>query len=129
MIFDLVRDFLKDEAVNHRDRTLRRYLKPDHLLIDDMGLKGLPKHSGEYLLEVIMRRYENRSTITTSNRPLEERGKPLGDVPAAGAILDPFLHHVRVIAIKGRSYLVKDSPVLRKKSQEPETSAAAGDAS
>ena len=71
-IFDLVRDFLKDEAVNHQDRTLRRYLKPDLLLIDDMGLKALPKHSGEYLLEVIMRRYENRSTIMTSNRPLEE---------------------------------------------------------
>jgi DNA replication protein DnaC len=36
-IFDLVRDFLKDEAVNYQDRTLRRYLKPDLLLIDDMG--------------------------------------------------------------------------------------------
>lgn len=45
-IFDLVRDFLKHEAVNHQDRTLRRYLKPDLLLIDDRGLKALPKHSG-----------------------------------------------------------------------------------
>jgi hypothetical protein len=45
-IFDLVWDFLKDEAVNHQDRTLRRYLKPDLLLIDDRGLKALPKHSG-----------------------------------------------------------------------------------
>ena len=94
-----------------------------------MGLKALPKHSGEYLLEVIMRRYENRSTIMTSNRPLEEWGKLLGDVPAAGAILDRFLHHAQVIAIKGRSYRVKDSPVLRSKSKEPETPAAAGDAS
>lgn len=112
-IFDMVRDFLQDEAVNHQDRVLRRYLKPDLLLIDDMGLKALPKHSGEYLLEVIMRRYENRSTIMTSNRPLEEWGKLLGDVPAAGAILDRFLHHAEVIAIKGRSYRVKDSPLLR----------------
>lgn len=71
-IFDLVRDFLKDEAFNQQDQTLRKYLKPDLLIIDDMGLKALPKHSGEYLLEVIMRRYENRSTIMTSNRPLEE---------------------------------------------------------
>jgi len=51
------------------------YLKPDLLIIDDMGLKQLPKHAGEYLLEVIMRRYETRSTIMTSNRPLEDWGK------------------------------------------------------
>lgn len=61
-----------------------------------MGLKPLPKHSGEYLLEVIMRRYENRSTITTSDRPLEEWGKLLSDVPTAGAVLDRFLHHAQV---------------------------------
>jgi DNA replication protein DnaC len=45
-----------------------------------------------------MRRYENRSTIMTSNRPLEEWGKLLGDVPTAGAILDRFLHYAKTIA-------------------------------
>jgi len=112
-IFDLVREFLKDEAFNQQDQTLRTYLKPDLLIIDDMGLKALPKHSGEYLLEVVMRRYENRSTIMTSNRPLEEWGKLLGDVPAAGAILDRFLHHAQIIAITGRSYRIKDTPLAQ----------------
>ena len=56
-----------------------------------------------------MRRYENRSTIMTSNRPLEDWGKLLSDVPTAGAILDRFLHHAITIAISGRSYRVKDS--------------------
>ena len=107
-IFDLVRDFLKDEAFNQQDRVLRRYLKPDLLIIDDMGLKALPKHSGEYLLEVVMRRYKNRSTIMTSNRPIQDWGKLLGDVPAASAILDRFLHHAQTIAITGRSYRLKD---------------------
>ncbi len=107
-IFDLVRDFLRDEAFNQQDRVLRKYLKPDLLIIDDMGLKALPKHSGEYLLEVVLRRYENRSTIMTSNRPLEDWGKLLGDVPSAGAILDRFLHHAQTIAITGRSYRLKD---------------------
>jgi DNA replication protein DnaC len=107
-IFDLVRDFLKDEAFNQQDRVLRKYLKPDLLIIDDMGLKALPKHSGEYLLEVVMRRYENRSTIMTSNRPIEDWGKLLADVPTAGAILDRFLHHAQAIAITGRSYRLKD---------------------
>ena len=107
-IFDLVRDFLKDEAFNQQDRVLRKYLKPDLLIIDDMGLKALPKHSGEYLLEVVMRRYENRSTIMTSNRPMEDWGKLLADVPTASAILDRFLHHAHTIAISGRSYRLKD---------------------
>lgn len=107
-IFDLVRDFLKDEAFNQQDRVLRRYLKPDLLIIDDMGLKALPKHSGEYLLEVVMRRYENRSTIMTSNRPIEDWGKLLGDVPAASAILDRFLHHAQTIPISGRSYRLQN---------------------
>jgi hypothetical protein len=67
-IFDVVRDFMKDEAFSQQDRTLRRYLHPELLIIDDFGLKQLPKNSGEHLFEVIMRRYENRSTIMTSNR-------------------------------------------------------------
>src|SRR6266566_9752794 len=117
-IFDLVRDFLKDEAFNQQDRVLRRYLKPDLLIIDDMGLKALPKHSGEYLLEVVMRRYENRSTVMTSNCPLEEWGKLLNDVPTAGAILDRFLHHAQVIAITGRSYRVKDLPAVNAEGQK-----------
>jgi DNA replication protein DnaC len=130
-IFDLVRDFLQDEAFNQQDKTLRKYLKPDLVIIDDMGLKQLPKHSGEYLLEVILRRYENRSTIMTSNRPLEEWGKLLGDVPTAGAILDRFLHHAQVIAITGKSYRVKEAPGISpeypktRKADEPSTAGAA----
>jgi DNA replication protein DnaC len=126
-IFDLVRDFMKDEAFNQQDKTLRKYLKPELVIIDDMGLKQLPKHSGEYLLEVIMRRYENRATIMTSNRPLEEWGKLLCDVPTAGAILDRFLHHAKVIAITGKSYRVKEAPAISqetkkgRKSNEPAT--------
>ena len=127
----MVRDFLKDEAFNQQERTVRKYLKPDLVIIDDMGLKQLPKHSGEYLLEVIMRRYENRSTIMTSNRPLEEWGKLLSDVPTAGAIIDRFLHHAQVIAITGKSYRVKEAPGIspenkkNRKSNEPPTAGAA----
>ena len=69
-----------------------------------MGIKRLPPNSGEQLFEIIMRRYELRSTLMTSNRPIEEWGKLLGDVPAATAILDRFLHHAEIIAITGRSY-------------------------
>jgi DNA replication protein DnaC len=107
-IFDLVRDFLSDEALGGQDKTLERYLRPDLVIIDDMGMKQLPKRSGEYLFEIVMRRYQVRSTIMTSNRPLEDWGKLLGDVPAATAILDRFLHNADVITITGRSYRLKD---------------------
>jgi len=102
------------------------------VIIDDMGLKQLPKNSGEYLLEVVMRRYENRSTIMTNNRPLEEWGKLLSDVPTAGAILDRFLHHAQVIAITGRSYRVKEAPGITqepKKGRKSNEPPAAGPAS
>jgi len=69
-----------------------------------MGMKQLPKRSGECLFEIILRRYETRSTIMTSNRPLEDWGKLLGDVASATAILDRFLHHAELIELKGKSY-------------------------
>jgi DNA replication protein DnaC len=108
-IFDVVRDFLHDEAIGSEEKVLAKYLKPDLLIIDDMGMKQLPKRSGEYLFEVIMRRYETRSTLMTSNRPLEDWGKLIGDVPSATAILDRFLHHVEIIRISGKSYRLRQA--------------------
>ena len=116
-IFDTVREFLQDEALNGDERVMNRYLKADLLIIDDMGIKRLPKRSGEYLFEIIMRRYENKSTIMTSNRPLEEWGKLIGDVPAATAILDRFLHHAEVVTITGKSYRLKDKAKKTDKNQ------------
>jgi DNA replication protein DnaC len=106
-IFDVVRDFLHEEAVGEDDKLLARYLKPDLVIIDDMGMKQLPRRSGEVLFEIIMRRYETRSTMMTSNRPLEDWGKLVGDVPSATAILDRFLHHAEVIQITGKSYRLR----------------------
>jgi DNA replication protein DnaC len=109
-VFDVVRDFLHDEALSTEDKVLSRYLKPELLIIDDMGMKQLPKRSGEYLFEIVMRRYETRSTMMTSNRPLEDWGKLLGDVPMATAILDRFLHHAEVVEMNGRSYRLRNRP-------------------
>jgi len=107
-IFDVVRDFLHEEAFGNEEKILSKYLKPDLLIIDDMGMKQLPKRSGEYLFEIVMRRHEIRSTIMTSNRPIEDWGKLIGDVPSATAILDRFLHHAEFITITGRSYRLQD---------------------
>lgn len=103
-IFDVVRDLQQSEISFKPDSILNKFLKCDLLIIDDMGLKQLPNKAGEYLFEIIMRRYELRSTIMTSNRPIEDWGKLIGDVPTAGAILDRLLQHAQMIPFKGRSY-------------------------
>jgi len=103
-IFDLARELQAETSPAELDRCLARYLKADLLIIDDMGLKTLPPKAGEVLLEIVLRRYENRSTLMTSNRPIEDWGKLLNDVPTATAILDRFLHHAEVIQMTGRSY-------------------------
>jgi len=78
-IFDLVRDFMCDEAFNQQDKTLRKYLKPDLLIIDDMGLKALPKSSGEYLLEVVIRpKYGQSSRIAPSSQRRRRCHSPMG---------------------------------------------------
>jgi DNA replication protein DnaC len=107
-VFDVVRDFLEDESLGGTEKVLRRYLKPDLLLIDDMGMKHLPRRSGEYLMEIVHRRHENRSTMMTSNRPVEDWGKLVNDVPTATAILDRFLEHAEIISITGKSYRLKN---------------------
>lgn len=122
-IFDMVRDFLHDEALEGQERILKRYLEPDLLIIDDMGMKSLPKRSGEYLLEVILRRHGVRSTMMTSNRPLEEWGKLLNDVPSATAILDRFLEHSEVIQLTGRSYRLGNSGKSSNSTKAPTGSA------
>jgi DNA replication protein DnaC len=119
-VFDLVRELSIEATQAGESRLLGKYLKPDLLIIDDMGLKILPPKSGEILLEIIMRRYENRSTLMTSNRPIEEWGKLLSDVPAASAILDRLLHHAEVIAITGRSYRLQDS--VNQRASKPKSS-------
>jgi DNA replication protein DnaC len=102
---------------------LKRYFEPDLLIIDDMGMKQLPKRSGEYLFEVITRRHDVRSTMMKSNRPLEEWGKSIGDVPSATAILDRFLHHSDVIQITSQSYRMGNSGKSSNSTKAPTGSA------
>jgi DNA replication protein DnaC len=77
------------------------------LIIDDFGMRKLPLTAAEDLLEIIMRRYERTSTLLTSNRPVEDWGKLLGDVAAVTAMLDRLLHHGHVLKCGPRSWRTK----------------------
>lgn len=85
------------------------------LIIDDFGMRKLPMTAAEDMLEIIMRRYERASTLLTSNRPVEDWGKLLGDAAAVTAMLDRLLHHGHVLKCGPRSWRTK-------------TAAAAGEA-
>ena len=93
-------------------KILKHYINADLLIIDNMGLKELPRHAGKYFLEIIMHRHENKSTLMISNRPLEDWGKLVGDVPTAAAILDRFLHHSRIVTFSGRSFRLRNKNIL-----------------
>lgn len=109
-VFDLARD-LADTSHQpaERDKALQRYLRADLLILDDIGMKTLSQQATEHLLEIIMRRYEVRSTILTSNRPVDQWGQLLGDQPTATAILDRILHRAEIIHITGRSHRLQQA--------------------
>jgi DNA replication protein DnaC len=83
------------------------------LIIDDLGMRKLPHTAAEDLLELIMRRYERASTILTSNRPVDDWGKLLGDTAAVTALLDRLLHHAHVLKCGPRSWRTKVQQDLR----------------
>jgi DNA replication protein DnaC len=83
------------------------------LIIDDLGMRKLPHTAAEDLLELIMRRYERASTLLTSNRPVDDWGKLLGDTAAVTALLDRLLHHAHVLKCGPRSWRTKVQTDLR----------------
>jgi DNA replication protein DnaC len=101
-------DELADAVV---DGTRKEYMESvatiPLLIIDDFGMRKLPLTAAEDLLEIIMRRYERASTLLTSNRPVEDWGKLLGDVAAVAAMLDRLLHHGHVLKCGPRSWRTK----------------------
>jgi DNA replication protein DnaC len=79
------------------------------LLIDDLFLRKLPAHAGDELADVLMARYEKASTIVTSNRPLEDWTRLLGDVVVVTPLLDRLMHHGHLLKFEGKSWRLKEA--------------------
>jgi DNA replication protein DnaC len=77
------------------------------LIIDDLGMRKFAPTAAEELLEIVMRRHERASTLLTSNRPVEDWGKLLGDSAAVTAMLDRLLHHGHILKCGPRSWRTK----------------------
>ena len=105
--FDLVADFAEAEATGARRALVQHLTGVDLLVLEDFGMKTLGSTAAEDLLEVFVRRHEAASTLITTNRPTQDWGVFLGDVPAATAILDRFLAHATIVPMTGKSYRLR----------------------
>lgn len=105
---DMLEDLYMSRADNSFAQRLKKYTQSDLLIIDELGLKKLNQTSVDDFYEVIAKRYEQRSTIITSNKTFEEWGRILFDPVLATAILDRFVHHCNFIVINGESYRMRE---------------------
>jgi DNA replication protein DnaC len=103
-VFDLAQDFAEAEAAGQRRDLVQKLCRVDLLALEDFGMKKLGPQAAEDLLEVVVRRHEKGSLLITTNRPPEDWGQFLGDVPATTAILDRFLAHAEILTMAGKSY-------------------------
>jgi len=103
-------DELADATIDGRRREyVREMATVPLLLLDDLGMRKLPTTAAENLLELIMRRYERTSTLITSNRPVEDWSRLLGDTAAITAMLDRLLHHGHTLKCGPRSWRTRKS--------------------
>jgi DNA replication protein DnaC len=105
--FDLAADFAQAEATGERRDLVQQLTRVDLLVLEDFGMKKLGANAAEDLLEIFVRRHEAASTLITTNRPTQDWGVFLGDVPAATAILDRFLAHATIVQMTGKSYRLR----------------------
>jgi DNA replication protein DnaC len=103
----LLEELAEAAVLGERKQLIERFATAPLLIIDDLGMRKLPATAGEDLLELVMRRYEKASTLITSNRPVEDWGKLLGDTAAVAALLDRLLHHAHVLKCGPRSWRTK----------------------
>lgn len=84
-------------------KVLGQLARLDLLVLDDFGLAAFTDHNRRDLLEMLEDRYERRSTLVTSQFPVEQWHALLGDATLADAILDRLVHNAYRIALKGES--------------------------
>jgi len=108
----LIEELMDATLDERRKKHMADLERVELLIIDDLGMRKLPPNAAEDLLEIIMRRYERASTILTSNRPIEDWGKVLGDTAAITALLDRLLHHAHVLKCGPKSWRSKEMNAL-----------------
>lgn len=110
---DLILQLKRAKLENRLETRLKFFSKYKVLIIDEVGYLPIDKEGANLLFQLINKRYENSSTIITTNKPFSEWGEVFGDSVLASAILDRLLHHSHVINIVGSSYRLKDKTFFK----------------
>lgn len=105
---DLVLPLKRAHLENRLETRLKFFSRYNVLIIDEVGYLPLDTESSNLIFQLITKRYEKKSTIITTNKPLSKWAEIFGEPVLANAILDRLLHHSHVININGRSYRIKD---------------------
>ncbi len=113
VLFATAIDIINTLQAAQRNRSLRheilKYCKPQLLIIDELGFMPIDKNGCDLLFQVISARYEQASTVITSNRPFKNWSEIFNNDPIiTSAILDRVLHHSHVITISGPSFRMKN---------------------
>ncbi len=104
----LIADLKKASEQGRLEKRWRVYLRPDILIIDEVGYLQLNRQEAELLFRLISERYERGSIILTSNKYFSDWGELMSDTVIATAMLDRLLHHASVINIRGGTYRLRD---------------------
>jgi DNA replication protein DnaC len=113
VLFIRAANLLNDLAAKDSDSALRRRLKqyaqPALMVIDEIGYLSYSNRHADLLFEIINRRYEQRSTVVTTNRPFAEWGEVFPNAACVVSLIDRLVHHSEIIAIEGDSYRMKEA--------------------
>jgi len=107
-VSEMLQALHQSKADNSYYKKLDYYIKPELLVLDELGFKKIPNYSADDFFEVISKRYEKGSVIITTNKSFEEWGDIFADNILASAIIDRVVHHSTVIKVNGKSYRTKD---------------------
>ena len=106
-VWDMINTLQQSRADYSYQKKIRDYLKPDLLVLDELGYRSMAESTVEDFFEIVSRRYEKGSIIITSNRAISEWDKVFIDKTLTTAVVDRLLHHCSVVEIKGDSYRFK----------------------
>jgi len=110
---EMITQLLEAEANGSLNEMLDRLLKPNLLIVDEVGYIPFGRPAANLFFQVVNGRYERGSTIISSNRAFSGWGDIFGgDVVVAAAMIDRLVHHAEIISLKGSSYRLKDKEVL-----------------
>lgn len=106
-VWEMVNTLEQSRADLSYQRKIQIYIKPDLLILDELGYRSMAEQTVEDFFEIVSRRYEKGSIIITSNRPLIEWDKVFVDKTLTTAVIDRLMHHCSIIEIKGESYRIR----------------------